>query len=172
MTTIVSVRSKGQVAVGGEGQVTLGNTILKHDAVKIRRLYHDKVIVGFAGTSADAFALLERFEGMLEKYSGGLVRSAVELAKLWRTDKALRHLDSVMAVVDQDKSLVLSGRGDVIEPEEGLIGIGSGGPYALAAAQALVKHSELDARGIAEEALRIAARICLYSNANIHVEVL
>lgn len=171
-TTIVSIRKNGQVALGGDGQVTLGNTVMKGNAVKVRRLYKDKVIAGFAGATADAFTLFERFEGKLEKHSGHLVRAAVELAKDWRTDRMLRRLEALLAVADTEASLIISGNGDVIEPEHGLIAIGSGGPFAQAAAMALSAHSELDAKEIVGEALRIAGEICIYTNQHHTIETL
>jgi len=169
-TTIRAVRHKGRVAVAGDGQVSFGDTIMKGKATKVRRLYNDKVICGFAGASADAFTLFERFETKLEQYRGNLVRSAVELAKDWRMDKSLRRLEALLIAVDHDNSLLISGTGDVIEPDDGLAAIGSGGPYALAAARALIAHTGLDARGIALEAMRIAAGICVYTNENIMIE--
>ena len=171
-TTILAVRRDGRVAMAGDGQVTLGQTIVKQTAAKVRRLYHNRVLCGFAGATADAFTLFERFEAKLEQYGGNLVRSAVELAKDWRTDKSLRRLEALLVAVDKDASLLISGTGDVIEPDDGLAAIGSGGPYALAAARGLLAHSDLDARGIAEEALRIASEICIYTNGNITVEEL
>lgn len=172
MTTIVSVRRNNEVVLGGDGQVTLGNTIMKGNASKVRRLYNGHVIAGFAGGTADAFTLFERFEAKLEKHSGHLTRSAVELAKDWRTDRMLRRLEALLAVADKTTSLIISGNGDVIEPEESLIAIGSGGPYAQAAARALLDHSELPARVIVEHALSIASNICIYTNNNINIEEL
>ena len=169
-TTILSVRRNGLVVIGGDGQVTMGNTVMKANARKVRRLYKDQVIAGFAGGTADAFTLFERFEGKLEKHQGHLTRSAVELAKDWRTDRILRRLEALLAVADKTASLVITGQGDVIEPEGGLIAIGSGGPYAQAAALALMENTELDARAIAERALNIAADICIYTNRNITIE--
>ncbi len=169
-TTILSVRHKGVVAIGGDGQVTMSSFIVKKKACKIRKLYHDKVIVGFAGAAADAFALLERFEAKLEKYQGNMLRSAHELAKDWRTDKVLRKLESLLTAVDKDYTLLISGSGEIIEPDDGIIGIGSGGQFATAAARALVAHSKLSTRQIVEEALKITAEICVYTNANIRVE--
>ena len=169
-TTILSVRHKGSTAIGGDGQVTMSSFIVKKDACKIRKLYHEKVIVGFAGSAADAFALLERFESKLEKFQGNVLRSAHELAKDWRTDKVLRKLESLLTAVDKDYSLLISGNGEIIEPDDGIIGIGSGGQFATAAARALVAHSELSTRQIVEEALKITAEICVYTNANIRVE--
>jgi ATP-dependent HslUV protease subunit HslV len=172
-TTIISVRRDGQVVVAGDGQVTLGNTVMKANACKVRRLGRDgRVLAGFAGAAADAFTLFELFEGKLEKHSGQLVRAAVELAKDWRTERRLGKLEALLAVADSETSLIVSGNGDVIEPEDGLIAIGSGGPFALSAARALLAHSTLDARGVAEEAMKIAADICIYTNRNISVEVL
>ncbi len=168
-TTILSVRHKGVVAIGGDGQVTMNSFVVKKDACKIRKLYHDKVIVGFAGSAADAFALLERFESKLEKFQGNVLRSAHELAKDWRTDKVLRRLESLLTVVDKEYSLLISGNGEIIEPDDGIIGIGSGGQFATAAARALVAHSELNTKQIVEEALKITAEICVYTNANIRV---
>ena len=164
MTTIVSVRRNGQVALGGDGQVTLGNTVMKGNARKVRRLYQNKVIAGFAGGTADAFTLFERFEAKLEKHQGNLTRAAVELAKDWRTDRALRRLEALLAVADSTTSLIITGNGDVIEPEHSLIAIGSGGPFAQAAARALLENTELSAREITEKALDIAADICIYTN--------
>ena len=169
-TTILAVRKDAQVAIGGDGQVTMNAAIVKQDAKKIRRLYHDKVIVGFAGSSADAFALMERFDAKLEQYQGNVLRSAHELAKEWRTDKVLRRLESLLIVVDKQHSFLISGGGDVIEPDDGIIGIGSGGSYAIAAARALLKHTSLSAKEIVEESLNVAADICVYTNKNITVE--
>lgn len=171
-TTICSVRRGKQVVMGGDGQVTLGHTVMKSNANKIRRLYRDTVLAGFAGATADAFTLFERFEGKLEKHSGQLVRAAVEMAKDWRTDRALRRLEALLAIADKENSLLISGTGDVIEPEGGLIAIGSGGPYAQAAAQTLIKHTDLDAETITREALGVAAGICIYTNDNLTIEVL
>ena len=171
-TTICSVRRGNQVVMGGDGQVTLGNTIMKSNARKVRRLYKDQVIAGFAGATADAFTLFERFEGKLEKHSGNLVRAAVELAKDWRTDRMLRRLEALLAIADKENSLLISGTGDVIEPENGLIAIGSGGPFAQAAAMALLEETELDAETIVARALGIAADICIYTNRNIVTEKL
>jgi ATP-dependent HslUV protease subunit HslV len=171
-TTILSVRRGNTVVIGGDGQVTLGNTVMKGNARKVRRLYHDKVIAGFAGGTADAFTLFERFEAKLEKHSGHLVRSAVELAKDWRTDKMLRRLEALLAVADQEASLIISGNGDVIEPEEGLMAIGSGGPFAQAAARGLLDNTELSARDVVEKGLSIAADICIYTNHNRVIEEL
>ncbi len=171
-TTVLSVRHRGEVAIGSDGQVTIGNTVVKAGARKVRKLYHDRVLAGFAGAAADAFTLFSRFEGKLEEHRGNLSRAAVELAKDWRSDRVLRRLEALLAVADTDHSFIISGTGDLIEPDDGLIGIGSGGPYALAAARALVAHSDLDAKGIVAEAMRIAAAICIYTNDQITVEVL
>ncbi|HLM57334.1 MAG TPA: ATP-dependent protease subunit HslV [Pyrinomonadaceae bacterium] len=169
-TTILLVRRGSRVALAGDGQVTLGDTIMKSGARKVRRLYNDKILAGFAGASADAFSLLTRFEGKLEQYHGNLERAAIELSKEWRTDKILRHLEALLIVADEKSSFLLSGNGDVIAPDGGALAIGSGGPYALAAARALLENTEMDARRVAEEALRIAGEICIYSNHNIIVE--
>lgn len=171
-TTICSVRRGNQVVMGGDGQVTLGNTVMKSNARKVRRLYKDQVIAGFAGATADAFTLFERFEGKLEKYSGNLVRAAVEMAKDWRTDRMLRRLEALLAIADYKNSLLISGTGDVIEPENGLIAIGSGGPFAQAAAMAYLDGTELDAKTIVEKSLRIASNICIYTNDSIVIETL
>jgi len=171
-TTILSVRRNGLVVIGGDGQVTMGNTVMKANARKVRRLYKDQVIAGFAGGTADAFTLFERFEGKLEKHQGQLTRAAVELAKDWRTDRILRRLEALLAVADKTASLVITGQGDVIEPEAGIIAIGSGGPYAQAAARALMENTELDARNIVERALNIAADICIYTNRSLTIEEL
>jgi ATP-dependent HslUV protease, peptidase subunit HslV len=164
MTTILSVRREGEVALGGDGQVSLGNTIMKGNARKVRTLYNGKVIAGFAGGTADAFTLFERFEAKLEKHQGHLVKAAVELAKDWRTDRALRRLEALLAVADKDASLIITGNGDVIEPEDSLIAIGSGGPYAQASAKALLDNTDLSAREIVEKGLDIAASICVFTN--------
>ncbi len=171
-TTIVSVRRSDKVVIGGDGQVSMGDTIMKGNARKVRRLYHDKVIAGFAGATADAFTLFEHFEGKLEKHRGQLTRAAVELAKDWRMDRALRRLEALLAVADSRSSLIISGTGDVIEPEQDLIAIGSGGPFALSAARALLENSDLGARAIVEKSLNIAADICIYTNHNIRIEEL
>jgi ATP-dependent HslUV protease, peptidase subunit HslV len=171
-TTILCVRRDSRVAMGSDGQVTLGNTIFKHDAIKIRRLAASKVLAGFAGSAADAFALLERFEAKLQAFPGNIRRAAIELAKDWRTDRALRRLEAMLAVADETTSLILGGSGDVIEPSDGIIGIGSGGPYALAAARALLNHSSLPAPEIVLQALQIAGEICIYTNTRIVVETL
>ncbi|MCZ6565063.1 MAG: ATP-dependent protease subunit HslV [Gammaproteobacteria bacterium] len=171
-TTIISVRRNSKVALGGDGQVSLGNTIMKGNARKIRRLYNDKVIAGFAGGTADAFTLFERFESKLEQHNGQLTRAAVELAKDWRTDRMLRRLEALLAVADESASLIIYGNGDVIEPEDFLVAIGSGGPFAQAAARALLENTELSAKEIVEKSLNIAANICIYTNANISIEEL
>ena len=171
-TTVLAVRRNGRVVIGGDGQVTLGNTVMKGNARKVRRLYQNKIIAGFAGGTADAFTLFERIEGKLEKHGGNLTRAAVELAKDWRTDRLLRRLEALLIVADLHNLLVLSGSGDVIEPEHDLAAIGSGGAYAQAAAQALLLHTELDARAITEQALKIAAGICIYTNENLSFEEL
>lgn len=171
-TTILSVRRNGKVVIGGDGQVSLGNTVMKGNARKVRRLYQDKVIAGFAGGTADAFTLFERFEGKLEKYQGQLVRAAVELAKDWRTERSLRRLEALLAVADEHHSLIITGNGDVIEPEDNLIAIGSGGPFAQSAAKALLENTQLDAREIVEKGLSIAADICIYTNHNQTIEEL
>jgi len=171
-TTILSVRRNDSVVIGGDGQVSMGDTVMKGNARKVRRLYHNKVIAGFAGGTADAFTLFELFEGKLEKHSGHLTRAAVELAKDWRTNKMLRNLEALLAVADRETSLIISGNGDVIEPEHSLMAIGSGGAYAQAAARALLDNTELDARSITEAALNIAADICIYTNHNLTVEAL
>jgi len=171
-TTILAVRHRGEVALAGDGQVSIGNTIVKAGARKVRKLYHDRILAGFAGTAADAFTLFARFEGKLDEHRGNLARAAVELAKDWRNDRVLRRLEALLAVADREQSFILSGTGDVIEPDDGMVGIGSGGAYALAAARALVGHSDLDAKAIVTEAMRIAATICVYTNERITVEVL
>ena len=171
-TTIVSARRHGKVALGGDGQVTLGNIVIKASARKVRRLYHDRILAGFAGGTADAFTLFERFEAKLEKHQGNLVRSAVELAKDWRTDRILRRLEAMLAVADRESSLIITGIGDVLEPEQGLIAIGSGGPYAQAAARGLLENTALDADAIVRKSLAIAADLCIYTNQNIAVELL
>lgn len=171
-TTILSVRRGNQVVVGGDGQVSLGNTVMKGNARKVRRLYREQVLAGFAGATADAFTLFERFEGKLEKHSGNLTRAAVELAKDWRTDKALRQLEALLCVADTEASLIISGTGDVIQPEDDLMAIGSGGTYAQAAARALLENTELSARDIVEKGLKIAGDICVYTNHNFTLESL
>jgi len=171
-TTVLAVRRNGKVAMGGDGQVTIGDTVIKHTAKKVRTLHQGKVLAGFAGSTADAFTLFERFEKKLEQYHGNLSRAAVELAKDWRTDRILRRLEALMAVADRDNLFLISGTGDVLEPEGGVLAIGSGGPYASAAARALVENTELDPAEVVREALAIAARICIYTNEEITVEVL
>jgi ATP-dependent HslUV protease subunit HslV len=171
-TTILAVRRNGRTAIAGDGQVTVGSTVMKHNAKKVRKMYNDKVLAGFAGATADAFTLFEKFEAKLEQFHGNLTRAAVELAKDWRTDKVLRRLEALMIVADKERSFILSGNGDVIEPENGIASIGSGGPYALAAARALVDHTDLDARAVVEQALRIAGEICIYTNKEITIEEL
>jgi ATP-dependent HslUV protease subunit HslV len=171
-TTILSVRRHGRVVLGGDGQVTLGNMVMKRGARKVRRLHHGKVLAGFAGATADAFTLFELFDAKLEKHSGQLARAAVELAKDWRTDRLLRRLEAMLAVADAETSLIVSGNGDVLEPEDGLMAIGSGGAYAQSAARALLDHSPLDARQIVEAALGIAADICIYTNHSLTIEEL
>ena len=171
-TTILAVRHRGRAVLAGDGQVTFGQTVVKQTARKIRRLYNDRILAGFAGSAADSFALFSRFESKLEQYRGNLERSAVELAKDWRTDRILRRLEAMLIVLDKNETFLLSGTGDLIEPDDGIVGIGSGGPYALAAARALAAHSDLDARSIAEKSMAIASEICLYTNANIVVEEL
>jgi ATP-dependent HslUV protease subunit HslV len=171
-TTILAVRRSGKTAIAGDGQVTLGATVMKHNAKKVRKLYNDKILAGFAGATADAFTLFEKFESKLEQYHGNLTRAAVELAKDWRTDKILRRLEALMIIADTERSFILSGNGDVIEPENGIAAIGSGGAYALAAAQALVAHTQLDAKTTVEEAMKIAANICIYTNKEITIEEL
>jgi ATP-dependent HslUV protease subunit HslV len=171
-TTILGVRHRGGVAIAGDGQVTLGRTVMKHNANKVRRMYNGQVLAGFAGSAADALSLFQRFEGKLEEYRGNLQRAAVELSKEWRTDRILRRLEAFLVVVGKDAALLLSGSGDVIEPEDGLVAVGSGGPFALAAARALVAHTDLDAPALAREAMRIAAGICIYTNDQITVESL
>ena len=169
-TTILSVRRDGAVSLGGDGQVTLGQVVIKASARKVRRLYHEKVLAGFAGATADAFTLFERFEGKLEKHQGHLTRSAVELAKDWRSDRVLRRLEAMLAVADRSTSLVITGTGDVLEPEQGIVALGSGGPYAQAAAKALLENTSLTARDIVERALKIAGEICIYTNQQIVIE--
>lgn len=172
MTTIVSVRKGDQVVLGGDGQVSLGNTVMKGNARKVRRLYHDQVMAGFAGSTADAFTLFEKFEGYLNKHSGHLTRSAVELAKEWRSDRALRRLEAMLVVADKETSLIISGNGDVVEPEHGIIAIGSGGNYAIAAARALYDNTELSAEEVVRKSLDIAADICVFTNHNLVIESL
>lgn len=171
-TTILCVRRNGKVAIAGDGQVTMGNTILKHNARKIRKMYGDKVLAGFSGATADAFTLFEKFEGKLESYRGNLTRAAVELAKDWRTDKILRRLEALLIVADAEHTFIISGTGDVIEPEGGVAAIGSGGPFAQAAAKALFENTNLSARDIVEKSMKIASEICVYTNENINIEEL
>lgn len=171
-TTIISVRKDGRVAIGGDGQVTLGQTVMKHNAKKLRKLYKDTVLAGFAGATADAFTLIEKFEGKLEQFHGNLMRASVELAKDWRTSKMLRQLEAMLIVADKDQTFIISGNGDVIEPEDGIAAIGSGGPFAQAAARALLGHSDLDAPGIVREAMSIASGICIYTNEQLVMEEL
>jgi ATP-dependent HslUV protease subunit HslV len=171
-TTILSVRRGSSVALGGDGQVTLGNVVVKGGARKIRRLYHDRILAGFAGGTADAFTLFERFEGKLDKHQGNLLRSAVELAKDWRTDRILRRLEAMLAVADRERSLIITGMGDVLEPELGIVAIGSGGPYAQSAARALLENTELKPREIVDKALGIAADVCIYTNHQRSIETL
>src|SRR5258707_12833202 len=171
-TTVLLVRKEGRVALAGDGQVTMGDTVMKSSARKVRRLYNDKILAGFAGATADAFSLLTRFKAKLEQYHGNLERAAIELTKEWRTDKILRHLEALLVVADDKSSFLLSGNGDVITPDDGVLAIGSGGSYALAAARALIQHTELSARDIAVKAMRIAGEICIYSNTNIVIEEL
>lgn len=171
-TTILAVRHQDRTVLAGDGQVTLGNTVVKHTARKIRRLYNESILAGFAGSAADSFALFSRFESKLEQYRGNLERSAVELARDWRTDRLLRRLEAMMIVADRKSTFLLSGTGDLIEPDDGIVAVGSGGPFALAAARALAKHSPLSARQIAEEAMRVAADICIYTNPQLTIEEL
>ena len=171
-TTIVSVRRGAQVALGGDGQVTLGNIVVKSSARKVRKLHHDRVLAGFAGATADAFTLFERFEAKLEKHQGHLVRAAIELTKDWRTDRVLRRLEAMLAIADREASLIISGNGDVLEPEQGIIAIGSGGPYAQAAAKALLDHTEMPAAEVVKKALEIAGDLCIYTNQRHIVETL
>jgi ATP-dependent HslUV protease subunit HslV len=171
-TTIIGLRHNGHIAIGGDGQVTLGTTVMKHKSNKIRRLYNNTVLAGFAGSAADAFSLLERFEEKLEQYQGQITRAAVELAKLWRTDKYLRQLEALLAVIDKEHALIISGTGDVIEPDDGIVAVGSGGSYALSAARILIKHTTLSAREIVQESLNAASDICIYTNKNFTIEEL
>jgi ATP-dependent HslUV protease, peptidase subunit HslV len=171
-TTILSVRKDNKVVVAGDGQVTLGESVIKHNAKKVRRLYNEKILAGFAGSTADALSLFARFEGKLQEFHGNLPRAAVELAKEWRTDRSLRHLDALLVVADNKFTFLLSGNGDVIEPDDGVCAIGSGGPFALASARALVKHTKLSAKEIAQEAMRVASEICIFTNANFSIEEL
>ena len=169
-TTVLCVRREGKVVMAGDGQVTLGESVIKHGAKKIRRLYQEKILAGFAGSTADAFSLFSRFESKLDQYHGNLGRAAVELAKEWRTDKFLRHLEALLLVSDKEQTFLLSGTGDVIEPDEGVAAVGSGGPFALAAAAALLKHTSLSARQVVEESMSIAGKICIYTNQNVTYE--
>ncbi len=171
-TTVLAVRRDSRVAVGGDGQVTMGQTVVKHDAVKVRRLFDDQVLVGFSGAAADAFALLERFEAKLKEFQGAVPRAATELAKEWRTDRILRRLESLLVVADRENLLLVSGSGDVIAPDDGIVGVGSGGAYAVAAARALIRRTDLSARDIVAESLAIAADLCIYTNHNIRIEEL
>ena len=171
-TTIICVRKAGKVALAGDGQVTLGDTVIKHGARKIRRLYNEKILAGFAGSSADSFALFSRFEAKLEQFHGNLSRAAVELAKDWRIDRSLRQLEAVMIVADEKNTFLISGTGDLIEPDDGIVGIGSGGSYALAAARALDKYTDLSAREIVQEAMNIAGKICIYTNDHVSIDEL
>jgi ATP-dependent HslUV protease, peptidase subunit HslV len=171
-TTVLAVRRDGKVVLAGDGQVTLGESVIKHSAKKIRRLYQDRILAGFAGSTADAFSLFSRFESKLEQYHGNIGRAAVELAKDWRTDKFLRHLEALLLVCDKDQTFMLSGQGDVIEPDTGIAAIGSGGPFAHAAAEALAAHTKLSAREIAEQAMKIAGKMCIYTNDNVTIEEL
>jgi ATP-dependent HslUV protease subunit HslV len=171
-TTILAVRHQGRTVLAGDGQVTFGNTVLKQSAHKVRRLHNNTILAGFAGSAADAFALFSRFESKLDEYRGNLERAAVELARDWRTDRLLRRLEAMLIVADRKSTFLLSGTGDLIEPDDGIVAVGSGGPFAMAAARALARHSSLDAKGIAEEAMRIAADICIYTNPNLTIEEL
>jgi ATP-dependent HslUV protease, peptidase subunit HslV len=171
-TTVLAVRRGGSVVMAADGQVTMGNTVVKHGAKKLRRMYNDHILAGFAGATADAFTLFERFETKLKDYSGNITRAAVELTKDWRTDRMLRRLEALLLVADQDKTLMISGTGDVLEPDYGVLAVGSGGVYATAAARALYEHSQLDARKIAEAAMKIAAELCIYTNTNVSYEEL
>ncbi len=171
-TTVLCVRKNGKVAIGGDGQVTFGQTVLKHNAKKTRKMYNDNVLAGFAGATADAFTLFEKFEEKIETYRGNITRAAVELAKEWRTDKILRRLEALLIVADEEHSFIISGTGDVLEPEDGIAAIGSGGPYAHAAAKALMEHTELEPKEIVAEAMKITSKICIYTNESINVEEL
>ncbi|MDI6779741.1 MAG: ATP-dependent protease subunit HslV [Bacteroidota bacterium] len=171
-TTVIGLTHKGKSVMGSDGQVTVGNAIMKHGARKVRKLYNDTVLAGFAGAAADAFTLFERFEDKLQEYHGNLLRAAVELAKMWRTDKYLRHLEALLAVIDKEQALIISGTGEIIEPDDGIVAIGSGGSYAVAAARMLVKYSDLSTREIVEESLKTAGDICIYTNQNITIEEL
>lgn len=171
-TTVIGLIKDGKAVIGSDGQVTMGNTVMKHTTRKVRKIFNDKVLVGFAGATSDAFTLFEMFESKLEEYKGNLSRAAVELAKQWRTDKYLRKLEALLAVVDGEKALIISGTGDVIEPDDGIVAIGSGGPYALVAARMLLKYSKLDAKEIVKQSLEQAADICIYTNHNVSIEEL
>ena len=171
-TTVIGLIRNGKAVIGSDGQVTMGNTVMKHTAKKVRKIFNDKVLVGFAGATSDAFTLFERFEGKLEQYKGNLLRAATELAKEWRTDKYLRRLEALLAVVDKERTLIISGTGDVIEPDDGIVAIGSGGPYALSAARIMLKYTKLSAKEIVEEALSQASGICIYTNNKISIEEL
>jgi ATP-dependent HslUV protease subunit HslV len=171
-TTIIGLRKNGKAAMGSDGQVSLGETIMKQTARKVRKVYNDKILVGFAGSTADAFTLFERFENKLSEFHGNLARSVVELAKDWRQDRVLRKLEALLAIIDHEHSYIVSGSGDVIEPDDGIVAIGSGGPYALAASRALLKYTKLEPKGIVEESIIIAASICIYTNLEIHIETL
>ncbi|HVE71497.1 MAG TPA: ATP-dependent protease subunit HslV [Thermoanaerobaculia bacterium] len=171
-TTVICVRRDGQVAMAGDGQVTVGNTVMKHGAAKVRRLYHDKILAGFAGSAADAFALFSRFEAKLEEYRGNMERSVVELAKDWRMDKYLRQLQAMLIVANNERAYLVSGTGDLIQPDDGILAIGSGGPFALSAARALIRHTDMNAVDVARESMRITSEICIYTNDNITVETL
>jgi ATP-dependent HslUV protease, peptidase subunit HslV len=171
-TTVIGLIRNGKAVIGSDGQVTMGNTVMKHTAKKVRKIFNDKVLIGFAGATSDAFTLFERFESKLEQYKGNLLRAATELAKDWRTDKYLRRLEALLAVVDKDKALIISGTGDVIEPDDGIVAIGSGGPYALAAARIMLKYTKLTAKEIVNEALLQSSSICIYTNNNISIEEL
>jgi ATP-dependent HslUV protease subunit HslV len=168
-TTVIGVMKDGEVSIGSDGQVTQGETVMKHKTKKVRKIYDDKVMIGFAGATADAFTLFEKFEGKLEKHDGDVARAAIELAKMWRTDKYLRKLEALLTVMDKNTMLIISGNGDVIEPDDNIVAIGSGGPYATAAARALIKYSDLTAHQIVEEALRLTSEICIYTNDNFTV---
>ncbi len=171
-TTVIGLTHKGKCVIGSDGQVTVGNTVMKQNAKKVRKLYNDSVIAGFAGAAADAFTLFERFEDKLQEYRGNLLRASVELTKMWRTDKYLRHLEALLAVLDKEKALIISGTGEIIEPDDGIVAIGSGGSYALASARMLVKYSDLSAKEIVQESLKSAGEICIYTNQNITIEEL
>jgi ATP-dependent HslUV protease, peptidase subunit HslV len=171
-TTVIGLIRNGKAVIGSDGQVTMGNTVMKHTAKKVRKIFNDKVLVGFAGATSDAFTLFERFEGKLEQYKGNLLRAATELAKEWRTDKYLRRLEALLAVVDKERTLIISGTGDVIEPDDGIVAIGSGGPYALSAARIMLKYTKLSAKEIVEESLNQASSICIYTNNKISIEEL